>query len=138
VLASFNCKVYLISWKEQKAEDQFLDDNLAEGYIAPSESPYGFSTFMVPKKDSKELWYIINYCPLNAVTYKDVTPLPNLVQCIKDLQGMEVFSKFDIWWGYNNIRIYEADQWKEAFKTHRELYKPRVIFFGMCNSPAAF
>jgi len=63
---------------EQKAEDQFINKNLAKGYITPSDSPYGFSTFMVPKKDSKEKWYIIDYCPLNAVTQKDVTPLPNL------------------------------------------------------------
>ena len=51
---------------------------------------------MVPKKDSKEKCYIIDYHPLNAVTKKDVTPLPNLTQCIEDLQGMELFSKFDI------------------------------------------
>jgi len=93
---SFNCKVYPLSKAEQEAEDQFLDKNLAKGYIVPSNSPYGFSTFMVPKKDSKEKRYIIDYRPLNAVTRKDVTPLPNLAQCIKDLQGMEVFSKFDI------------------------------------------
>jgi len=72
---------------------------------------------MVPKKDSKEKRYIIDYRPLNAVTHKDVTPLPNLAQCIEDLQGMEVFSKFDIQWGYNNIRIKEGDEWKGAFKT---------------------
>jgi len=94
--ASFNCKVYPLSKAEQEAEDQFLDENLAKGYIVPSHSPYGFSTFMVPKKDSKEKRYIIDYRPLNAVTHKDVTPLPNLAQCIEDLQGMEVFSKFDI------------------------------------------
>jgi len=76
--ASFNCKVYPLSKAEQEAEDQFLDENLAKGYIIPSHSPYGFSTFMVPKKDSKEKRYIIDYCPLNAVTRKDVTPLPNL------------------------------------------------------------
>jgi len=85
-----------LSKAEQEAEDKFLDENLAKGYIVLSNSPYGFSTFMVPKKDSKEKRYIINYHPLNAVTRKDVTPLSNLVQCIKDLQGMEVFSKFDI------------------------------------------
>jgi len=94
--ASFNCKVYPLSKAEQEAEDQFLDKNLEKGYIIPSHLPYGFSTFMVPKKDSKEKRYIIDYCPLNAVTHKDVTPLPNLAQCIKDLQGMEVFSKFNI------------------------------------------
>jgi hypothetical protein len=94
--ASFNCKVYPMSQKEQEAEDKFLDKNLAKGYIVPSDSPYRFSTFMVPKKDSNEMRYIINYHPLNVITRKDVTPLPNLMQCIEDLQGMELFSKFDI------------------------------------------
>jgi hypothetical protein len=136
--ASFNCKVYPMSKREQEAEDQFLDENLAKGYIIPSDSPYGFSTFMVPKKDSNEMRYIIDYCPLNAITRKDVTPLPNLAQCIEDLQGMELFSKFDIRWGYNNIRIRKTDQWKSAFKMHRGLYEAKVMFFGMCNSPAAF
>jgi len=51
---------------------------------------------------------------------------------------MELFSKFDIRWGYNNIRIWEGDQWKAAFKTHRGLFKPKVMFFGMSNSPASF
>jgi len=64
----FNCKVYLLSRNEQEAENKFIDKNLEKGYITPLDSPYGFSTFMVPKKDSKEKRYIIDYCPLNAVT----------------------------------------------------------------------
>ena len=134
----FNCKIYPLSRDEQDAENKFIDKNLEKGYIVVSDSPYGFSTFMVPKKDSKEKRYIINYRPLNAVTRKDVTPLPNLKQCIENLQGMELFSKFDIRWGYNNIRIREGDQWKAAFKTRRGLFKPKVMFFGMSNSPASF
>ena len=43
--AQFNCKMYPMSAKEQAAEDKFLDKNLAKGYIKPSNSPYGFSTF---------------------------------------------------------------------------------------------
>jgi len=50
-----------MSLKDQEAENQFLDENLAKGYIVPSKSPYGFSTFMVPKMDSKEKCYIIDY-----------------------------------------------------------------------------
>ena len=53
--ASFNMKIYPMSKKEQEEEDNFLDKNLAKGYIVPSDSPYGFSMFMVPKKDSNEL-----------------------------------------------------------------------------------
>jgi len=135
---SFNCKVYPLSWQEKEAEDQFINENLAKGYIVPSNSPYRFSMFMVPKKDSKEKWYIIDYRPLNAVTRKDITPLPNLGQYIEDLQGMEIFSKFDIQWVYNNIRICEEDEWKGAFKTRQGLFEPKVMFFGMSNSPASF
>jgi len=134
----FNCKVYPMSQKEWETEDKFLDENLAKGYIVPSDSPYSFSTFMVPKKDSKEMQYIIDYRPLNAVTRKDVTPLPNLGQCIENLQGMELFSKFDIRWGYNNIRICSGDEWKAAFKTRRGLFEPKVMFFGLSNSPTSF
>jgi len=92
----FNCKLYPMSLKDQAIEDKFIDENLEKGYIVPSSSPYGFSTFMVAKKDSNKKHYIINYQPLNMVTRKDVTPLPNLAQCIEDLQGMEIFSKFNI------------------------------------------
>jgi hypothetical protein len=108
--ASFNQKIYPMSRKEQEEENKFLNDNLAKGYIEPSDSSYGFSTFMVPKKDSDKLWYIIDYRPLNTITRKDVTPLPNLAECIEDLQGMELFSKFNVRWGYNNIRIHDEDR----------------------------
>jgi len=134
----FNCKVYPMSQREWEIEDKFLDENLAKGYIVPSDSPYGFSTFMVPKRDSKEMRYIIDYHPLNEVTRRDVTPLPNLGQCIENLQGMELSSKFNIQWGYNNIRIRSGDEWKAAFKTRRGLFEPKVMFFGLNNSPASF
>jgi hypothetical protein len=56
-----------MSQKEQEEENKFLNKNLEKGYITPSDSPYRFSTFMVPKKDLDKLQYIINYRPLNAV-----------------------------------------------------------------------
>jgi RNase H-like domain found in reverse transcriptase/Reverse transcriptase (RNA-dependent DNA polymerase)/Integrase zinc binding domain len=54
------------------------------------------------------------------------------------LKGAKYFSKFDIWWGYNNVWIRSGDKWKAAFKTNQGLYEPTVMFFGMCNSPATF
>ena len=47
-----------------------------------------------------------------------------------------VFTKMDLRWGYNNIRIKEGDEWKAAFTTHIGLFKPVVMFFGLTNSPA--
>ena len=54
------------------------------------------------------------------------------------LKGAKYFTKLDIRWGYNNIWIRKGDEWKAAFKTNKELFKPTVMFFGMCNSLATF
>ena len=51
---------------------------------------------------------------------------------------MKVFTKFDVRWGYNNIHIRDGDQWKAAFITHKGLFEPTVMFFGLCNLPATF
>jgi len=54
------------------------------------------------------------------------------------LKGAKYFAKLDVQWGYNNIQIKEGDEWKATFKTNQGLFKPTVMFFGMCNSPATF
>ena len=52
--------------------------------------------------------------------------------------GAKYYSKMDVRWGYNNIRIKEGDEWKAAFRTNRGLFEPLVMFFGLTNSPATF
>ena len=49
--------------------------------------------------------------------------------------GAKYFTKFDVRWGFNNIHIKDSNQWKAAFKTNLRLYKPTIMFFGLCNSP---
>ena len=65
-------------------------------------------------------------------------PLPLISELVDKVKGAKYFSKMDIRWGYNNIRIKEGDEWKAAFKTNRGLFEPTVMFFGLCNSPATF
>ena len=52
--------------------------------------------------------------------------------------GAKYFTKFNVQWGFNNVRIKDGDQWKAAFKTNLGLYEPTVMFFGLCNSPSTF
>ena len=49
-----------------------------------------------------------------------------------------MYTKFDIRWGYNNVRIKDGDQWKAAFITNEGLFEPTVMFFSLTNSPATF
>jgi len=50
----------------------------------------------------------------------------------------KVFTKLNLRWGYNNVRIKEGDKWKVAFTTHIGAYKSIVMYFGLMNSPAIF
>ena len=51
---------------------------------------------------------------------------------------MRIFSKLDVRWGYNNVRIKEGDEWKAAFWMNQGLFEPTVMFFRLTNSPATF
>ena len=50
----------------------------------------------------------------------------------------KVFTKMDLRWGFNNVRIKEENEWKGAFTMHIGSFEPTVMFFGMTNSPATF
>ena len=80
----------------------------------------------------------MDYRMLNKWTIRDNYPLPLITDIIERLQGKTLFSKFNIRWGYNNIRIKKEDRWKAAFKTPFGLYEPTVMYFGLTNSPATF
>jgi len=49
-----------------------------------------------------------------------------------------VFTKLDLRWEYNNVRIKEGDEWKIAFTMYIGAYEPTVMYFGLMNSPATF
>jgi len=52
--------------------------------------------------------------------------------------GAQFFTKLDVHWGYNNIHIWEGNEYKTAFKTPLSLFKSHIMTFGLCNAPATF
>jgi Reverse transcriptase (RNA-dependent DNA polymerase) len=76
--------------------------------------------------------------PANKHTVWNTYPLLLIKELITSLMNKQWFTKFNIRWGYNNVRIKEGNQWKATFKTNRGLFKPTVMFFGLTNSLATF
>ena len=135
--ATIRTKVYPMSVSEQQELERFLEENLRKGYIQPSKSPIASPVFFIKKKDGK-LRFIQDYRKLNEFTVRNRYPLPLVQDIISKLQEARVFTKFDVRWGYNNVRIRKGDEWKAAFATNRGLFEPNVMFFGLTNSPATF
>ena len=130
-------KVYSLSPEERKAIEDFLDENLKTGKIHPFNFPQASSFFFVKKKDGG-LRPCQDYRYVNEHTVRDAYSLPLIFDLINKLQGAKIFTKFDVRWRYNNARIEDGHQWKAAFVTHKGLFEPMVMFFGLTNSPATF
>src|ERR1700683_475967 len=132
-----DCKTYPLSPKEQQSLHEFIEENLRTGRIRPSKSPMASPFFFVKKKDGT-LRPTQDYRKLNDITIKDRYPLPLIGELVDKLADAKVFSKMDVRWGYNNIRIKEGDEWKAESPPNQGLCEPTVMFFGLTNSPATF
>jgi len=130
-------KVYPLSPVEQKKLDSFLEENLRTRRICPSKSPIAALVFFIKKKDGS-LQLVQDYRALNSMTVKNKYLLPLISELVSQLCGARYFTKLDVHWGFNNVRIKPGDEWKAAFWTNRGLFEPLVMFFGMTNSPATF
>jgi len=69
---------------------------------------------------------------------KNGYPLPLIADILDGVGKRKVFTKLNLRWGYNNVRIKEGDEWKTAFTIHIRVYKPTVMYFRLTNSPATF
>jgi len=126
-----------LSVDEQKEVEDFVDNQLAKGYIRLSISPQTSPVFFVPKKDGKK-YMVQDYQYLNEWTIKNNYLLPLISQFVDKLKGCKLFTKMDLRWGYNNVWIKEGNKWKAAFVTHKGAFEPVVMYFGLCNSPTTF
>jgi len=79
-----------------------------------------------------------NYQYINQWTIKNGYLLPLIADILDGVGKRKVFTKLDLRWGYNNIRIKEGDEWKAAFTMHIGAYEPTVMYFGLTNSPTTF
>ena len=89
------------------------------------------------KKDGEKR-VVIDYYNLNDQTMKNNYPLLSITDLIDNIGSKQVFTKMDLWQGFNNVRIKEEDEWKGVFITYVRSFKLTVMFFEITNSPATF
>ena len=79
-----------------------------------------------------------DYRYLNEWMIKNNYPLPLISDIVENIGIKKVFTKMDLQWGYNNVRIKEGDKWKIVFTTTEGSFEPTMMFFGLTNSPVMF
>jgi len=98
-----------LSRVERKKVQEFVKNQLRKEYIRPSKSPQMSPVFFVLNKDGKKRM-VHNYQYLNSWTIKNNYPLPLISELIDSIGKKKVFTKMNLRWGYNNVRIKEGDE----------------------------
>ena len=129
--------LYTLSEVELKALREYIEENLAKGYIQASTSPAGAPILFVKKRDGS-LRLCVDYRGLNKITIKDRHPLPLIGESLDRLRSATIFTKLDLRAGYYLVRIAEGDEWKTAFRTRYGHFEYKIMPFGLTNAPATF
>ena len=123
--------------KEEEMLNQWLDEQLKVDLIMKLKSRCVAPCFYISKKDSS-LRLVQDYRTLNQVMIKNKTPLLLIGEVIDKLKEAKYFNKLDLIWEYNNVQIKEDNKWKAAFLTNKQLFKPQVMYFELCDLPEMF
>lgn len=117
--------------------DKEVDTMLKNGVIEEGSGAWGFPVVLVKKKDGS-VRFCIDYRSLNAITVKDVYPLPRVDETLEALHGAQRFTSLDLHAGYWQLGVAEEDKPKTAFTTRRGLFQFCRMPFGLCNAPSTF
>lgn len=129
--------LYNLSTEELQILHNYIQDMVAKGLIRPSTAPCGAPVLFARKKDGS-LRLCVDYRRLNAITLKNVYPLPLIPEMLDRLAGSKIYSKLDLKDAYWHLRIAAGDEWKTAFRTRYGLYEYLIMPFGLSNAPGNF
>lgn len=132
-----NRGLYRLSPDELRATREYIAENLKNGRIRPSKSPYGAPLFFA-KQAGKPLRGVVDYRMLNRITKRNRTPTPRSDEMFDVIGGSSYFTKIDLKTGFHQIRMSPNDIEKTAFQTKYGQFEYLVLPMGLCNAPATF
>jgi len=90
------------------------------------------------KKLNGGLYFYINYRGLNIIIIKNKYSLPLILKTLNRLNRIKVFSKLDIIFIFNRLRVREGDKEFIIFRTRFDLFEYFIILFRLYNNPTLF
>ena len=128
---------YRIPFAQRETVKAQIDQMLANDVIRPSCSPWASPVVVVKKKKGEDR-FCVGYRRLNAVSKKDVYPLPRVDETLDLLGGAKYFTTLDFRAGYWQLEVRPEDREKTAFTTPFGLFELNVLPFGLSSAPASY
>ena len=129
--------LYKMSLEQLEVVKEYITENLAKGFIEPSQAPFAAPILFV-RKPNGSLRFCIDFRLLNSLTRKDRYPLPLIDETLARLAGAKIYTKLDIRQAFHRIRMDPASEEYTTFRTRYGSYKCKVVPFGLTNGPATY
>ncbi|MGL4849428.1 MAG: reverse transcriptase domain-containing protein, partial [Clostridium sp.] len=114
-----------------------VNEFLSKGLIEESRAGYTSPVTLVRKKDSS-IRFCIDYRRLNAITKKEIYPIPLVEETLDCIGSAKFFSVLDLESGYHQVNVKLEDRYKTAFKTREGTFQWIKMPFGLTNAPFTF
>lgn len=114
-----------------------LREKIAAGVYELSQSSYRSRWFCVLKKNGK-LRIVHDLQPLNKITIRDAGLPPNLDNFVEPFAGRQIYTVFDMYWGFDARKVHPQSRDLSAFLTPLGLLRITSLPTGFTNSPAEF
>ena len=122
--------------------DDTVEKMMKAGIVERAASPWSANLVIISRKDDSGRpitpRVTIDFRKLNAITYKDRYPIPNLKECLQSLDKCTFVSIFDLSNSFYQVGIDAADRDKVAFCTRRGQFRLKRMAQGLTNSPSQF
>jgi hypothetical protein len=136
-VAPVNARPYKYSPQHKDEIEKQVKELLQAGLIIASTSLFAPLVLLVQKKDGT--WHFcVDYKRTNSITIKNKFPRTLIDEILDELNGAKYFTKLDFKYGFHQVKMNIADEFKTIFKTHHSHYQFRVMPFGLTNAPVTF
>lgn len=102
-----------------------------------SNAPFVLPILMALKPRGGLRFYV-DFRKLNALTKRDVYPLPLVDELLQRISKARIFTKIDIRQGFHRIRMDPETEDLTTFKSRYGTFKYKVLPFRLTNGPASF
>ena len=127
-------KKRVFAQERDKANAEEVRKLLEADFIREVYYPDWLANVIMVKKANGKWRMCVDFTDLNKACPKDSYPLPRIDTLVDLTARNQLLSFMDVFSGYNQIKMEEADQEKTYFVTSQGLFCYKVIPFGLKNA----
>jgi len=124
--------LYSVSRAKLAVPKEWLEENMSNGFIRQSLSPFAAPVLFAKKPDGG-LQFCIDYHERNSKTIQNRYRLPEILETVNSLRGARLYTNLDVRGAYTLLQVEEGDEHELPVSTRYGLFEPMVMQFGTTN-----